>query len=131
MSTVDARQVNGLALAYIGDAVYELYVRMQLLQAGYTRPQQLHDKVTSFVSAKAQADLLHYWLDNKRLSASEEAIVRRGRNAKSGGIPKNTDVTTYRHSTGFEALIGYLHLTEEDERLTELFSDVPREWEGE
>ncbi|SDJ09533.1 Mini-ribonuclease 3 [Natribacillus halophilus] len=132
MSLADAGQVNGLALAYIGDAVYELYVRERLLQAGYTRPHQLHAQATSYVSAQAQADLLQFWLKHERLDTDEKTIVRRGRNAKSGSVPKNIDVMTYRQSTGFEALIGYLHLQGKKERLTDLLSDWSNIWgEGE
>ncbi|QQK74317.1 Mini-ribonuclease 3 [Salicibibacter cibarius] len=131
MSAIDPAQLNGLALAYIGDAVYELYTRTHFLQAGYTRAGQLHQKTTSYVSANAQANHLHRWLENQRLNADEEIIVRRGRNAKSGNVPKNTDAFTYRYSTGFEALIGYLHLCGHHERLKELLSEMPGIWEDE
>ncbi|QDI91523.1 ribonuclease III [Salicibibacter halophilus] len=125
MSAMDPSQLNGLALAYIGDAVYELYVRTHFLQQGYTRAQQLHQETTAYVSANAQAKRLHDWLENQRLNADEETIVRRGRNAKSGSVPKNTDAFTYSYSTGFEALVGYLHLRGHHERLNDLLSGMP------
>ncbi|AXF56634.1 Mini-ribonuclease 3 [Salicibibacter kimchii] len=131
MSAIDPAQLNGLALAYIGDAVYELHIRTHFLQKGYTRAQELHQKTTAYVSANAQAKCLHHWLENQRLYAVEETIIRRGRNAKSGSIPKNTDAFTYRYSTGFEALIGYLHLCGHHERLRDLLSDMPGAWEEE
>ena len=131
MSAIDPAQLNGLALAYIGDAVYELHIRTHFLQAGYTRAQELHQETTAYVSANAQAKRLHRWLENQQLNADEEIIVRRGRNAKSGSIPKNTDAFTYRYSTGFEALLGYLHLCGHHERLEDLLSEMPGAWEEE
>lgn len=98
---VDEKQLNSLALAYMGDAVFELYVRHHLLQSGKVRPNQLHKEATAYVSAKSQAKFLHKMLEMEALSESEITIVKRGRNAKSGSVPKNTDVQTYRYSTAF------------------------------
>ena len=114
------KQIKSLALAYMGDAIYEVYVREYLLREGQVRPNQLHQYAISFVSAKAQAKAVHYLLDSVELTDEELAVIRRGRNAKSGSIPKNTSVATYKYSTGFEALLGYLHLNEEVNRLEEL-----------
>lgn len=121
---VDAKQLNSLALAYMGDAVYEQYVRHHLLQSGKVRPNKLHKEATNYVSAKSQAKFLHMLLDMKFLSEEEILIVKRGRNAKSGSIPKNTDVQTYRHSTAFEALIGHLYLTDNEHRIEELITTI-------
>lgn len=118
----DAKQLNGLALAYIGDAVYELYVRHRLLSQGNVKPNQLHRQSIRYVSAKAQARTLLFMLEQSILTAEEEAIVRRGRNTKSATVPKNTDVQTYRYSTGFEALIGYHFLGNNKERMEELIN---------
>jgi ribonuclease III family protein len=117
---VDEKQLNSLALAYMGDAVYEKYVRLHLLQSGKVRPNKLHREATNYVSAKAQAKIIHSFIDEQRLSEEEVAVLKRGRNAKSGTVPKNTDVQTYRYSTAFEALIGYLFLGGEEQRLEEL-----------
>ncbi|MBM7663383.1 ribonuclease-3 family protein [Bacillus mesophilus] len=117
---INADLLNSLALAYMGDAIYEASIRHHLLQAGSVRPNQLHREATNFVSAKAQAYIVHEMLNRKMVSDAEEIIIKRGRNAKSGTIPKNTDVQTYRYSTAFEALIGYHYLTKNDERLTQL-----------
>jgi len=117
---VDAKQLNSLALAYMGDAVYEQYVRRHLLQSGKVRPHHLHREGTKYVSAKAQCQVLFQIMDEQLLTDEELAVVMRGRNAKSGTVPKNTDVQTYRYSTAFEALMGYLFLTEQQERLEEL-----------
>jgi ribonuclease III family protein len=119
---IDENQLNSLALAYLGDAVFETYVRYHLIQTGQIRPNQLHREATKYVSAKAQAAIVHRMLDAQILSDTEIVVLKRGRNAKSGSVPKNTDVLTYRYSTAFEALIGYLHLSGEVERLEELIS---------
>jgi ribonuclease-3 family protein len=116
----DVKQLNGLALAYIGDAVYEVYVRHHLLANGSVKPHQLHRQAIQYVSAKAQAKVLLALLEKELLTEEERAIVRRGRNAKSGTIPKNTDVQTYRYSTAFEALIGYHFLGKNEKRVEEL-----------
>ena len=115
--TFDVKGLNSLALAYMGDAIYEVHVRHHLLLLGKTKPNQLHREATKFVSAKAQAAILREFFERELLSDEEQVIVRRGRNAKSGTVPKNTDVQTYRHSTAFEALIGYLYLTDNKSRL--------------
>lgn len=121
-NNLDVKQLNSLALAYMGDAVFEVHIRKQLLLKGAVRPNQLHREATNYVSAKAQADIIHHFLDEKLLTDEEVAVVMRGRNAKSGTVPKNTDVQTYRYGTAFEALIGYLYLLEQEERLQELMS---------
>lgn len=117
---LDVKQLNSLALAYMGDAVFEVYVREHLLQNGKVRPNLLHKEATKYVSAKAQASIIRYLLEEQLLTDEEVAVVMRGRNAKSGTVPKNTDVQTYRYGTAFEALIGYLYLLKREERLEEL-----------
>lgn len=117
---LNVKQMKSLALAYMGDAVYELHVREYLIYTGQVKPNQLHQKAISFVSGKAQASVILHFLDTGFLSEEEERVVARGRNAKSGSIPKNTSVQTYRYSTAFEALIGYHYLLKNQGRLTEL-----------
>src|SRR5690625_7474355 len=116
----DVKKIKILALVYMGDAIYELYFREYLLKEGQVKPNQLHEYAISFVSAKAQAKAVHYLLDSEELTEIELGVIRRGRNAKSGSVPKNTSVATYKYSTGFEALLGYLYLIEELCRLEEL-----------
>jgi len=116
----DPDTLNSLALAFLGDAVMDLYVRRRLIEKGAVKPNDLHRKATHYVSAKAQAASLFYLIDSKVLTENEEAVVRRGRNAKSATVPKNTDVQTYRHSTAFEALIGYLYLEQKQDRVNGL-----------
>jgi ribonuclease-3 family protein len=114
---LDEKLLNSLALAYMGDAIYETYVRHHLLKKGAVKPNLLHKEATSFVSAKAQSKIIHVFLKSGQLTEEEAAVVRRGRNAKSGTVPKNTDVQTYRYSTAFEALIGYLYLSGNKDKL--------------
>jgi len=104
----------------MGDAVYEVYIRQHLLERGLVRPNQLQKAATAFVSAKAQAALIEGMLAANLLTEEEQDIFQRGRNAKSYTHAKNTSVVTYRISTGFEALFGYLHLNGDKARVDEL-----------
>ncbi|MCC5891776.1 MULTISPECIES: Mini-ribonuclease 3 [unclassified Exiguobacterium] len=122
--SLNPSQLNALALAYMGDVVYEMAVRKRLLERGLTRPNDLHRGAVRYVNASAQAGVVTHWLETGILSEEEQAVVRRGRNAKSGSIPKRTDVHTYRYSTAFEALIGYTYLTERRDRLEELIEQA-------
>lgn len=116
----DYSQLNGLALAYVGDAAYEIYIRDYLVSQGQTKPNQLHRMATHYVSAKAQAKLMHQMLAEACLTEEELVFYKRGRNAKNHTSAKNADITTYRVATGFEALMGYLHLSQQKERFEEL-----------
>ena len=116
----DVNLINGIALAFEGDAVYSMYIRRHLIFQGLTKPNQLHREATKYVSAKAQANLISVMLEERILTEKEEDIYKRGRNANSHTKAKNTDIVTYRMSTGFEAVMGYLHMTEDIERLEEL-----------
>ena len=92
----DYKQLNGLALAYVGDAIYEIYIRDYLVSLGQTKPNVLHRMATHYVSAKAQASLMQAMLAGEMLTEEEEVMYKRGRNAKSHTFAKNADVTTYR-----------------------------------
>ncbi|SIS61593.1 Mini-ribonuclease 3 [Salimicrobium flavidum] len=121
MSRIEnAHQMKSLALAYMGDTVHDLYVREHLLRKGTIRPQDLHQSAVRFVSAGAQAYVAKRWVEEGTLCEKETAVFRRGKNAKSGSIPKNTDVLTYRFATAFEAVLGYLYLEGGEDRLAEL-----------
>ncbi len=117
---IDINLINGIALAFEGDAVYSMYIRRHLIFQGLTKPNQLHRQATHYVSAKAQASLISQLLEEKLLTEKEEDIYKRGRNANSHTKAKNTDIITYRMSTGFEAIMGYLHMTGQVNRLEEL-----------
>ena len=120
MNKVNPLSLNGITLAYVGDAVYEVFVRENLVQKGTVRPKQLQQKATHYVSAKAQAALIAKMKDYNFLTETELEYFNRGRNAKSYTHAKNTSVGTYNISTGFEAIFGYLKLSEQDERIAEI-----------
>ena len=114
--------MNVLALAYLGDSVFEVYVREYLLvEKGIAKPDALQRASKSFVSAKAQAAFMQEALQRQWLSDEEIRIYKRGRNAKSRHVPKNTPLITYNQSTGFETLIGHLYLLKREERIIEIF----------
>jgi ribonuclease-3 family protein len=111
-------QLSPAVWAYIGDAVYELFVRHQLITGGPDKTKNLHHKAVSKVRASFQAGLVNKM--HSFLKESELEIIKRGRNVKSGHVPAGSDPITYRYSTAFEALIGYLYLKEDYARLMEL-----------
>ncbi len=115
--SVPVEQLHPLVLAYVGDAYFTLYVRTRLLAFEQTKVRVLHTYDSQMVSAKKQA--LAYRVLEAELTEQEQSVVRRGRNAKST-VPKSASVAEYRISTGFEALMGYLYLKENYERLSEL-----------
>lgn len=106
-------------LAYLGDAVFELYVRKMLLSQGNRPVNTLNKEARRFVSADAQAILYHKITPH--LSEEEQAIMRRGRNLHSRSKSKNADTSSYRHATGLEALFGYLFFNGQHDRLTKIF----------
>ena len=114
----DLNSYSPLVLAYMGDAVYELYIRTLLVSKGNAPVHKLHKRSISYVKAKAQSDIIH--LLYEILTPEEQDAVRRGRNAKSGTIPKNADVAEYKYATGFETLLGYLYMKGDYKRLLEL-----------
>lgn len=113
----DVKQLNALALAYMGDAVLEIAIREHLLRAGRVKPNILHREATHYVSAKAQSMVIHQMIDEHYFTEEEMAVLKRGRNAKSGSVPKNTDVQTYNYSSAFEAVLGFLYLTGQQARV--------------
>lgn len=117
---VKAQELSSVALAYVGDAVFELFVRNYLIEQGGVKPHELHKQAVEFVSAPAQAAIVQGWLADGRLTKEEAAIVRRGRNAKTHSVPKNISVAAYKFATAFEALIGFHYLSGNEERLNEL-----------
>ncbi|WP_026962512.1 Mini-ribonuclease 3 [Alicyclobacillus herbarius] len=118
MTEVPWRDLSPLALAYLGDAVWELVVRRHVIARGNRRPDDLHKAATSYVRADTQARLANaLWAE---LTEPEQSMLRRGRNAKAGHVRKSTDVVSYRYSTGFESLIGYLYASGQEGRLAAL-----------
>ena len=118
LKEVEAREYSPLALAYLGDAVYELAIRTFVMNHGNTQVNKMHKKTAGLVKAEAQANF--YKVLEEELTEEEKAVYRRGRNAKSVTMAKHATMKDYRMATGFEALMGYLYLTEQMERMAEL-----------
>ena len=110
--------LNPLVLAYIGDAVYEVYVRIYIAKKGSIKTNELHKESIAFVSANAQSNILTKL--EEHLTEEELDIIRRGRNAHSNTIPKNASIADYKKATAFEALVGYLFLKNDIKRLEEI-----------
>lgn len=117
---IDINQYNGMTLAYIGDAIYELKIREHILTLGKTKVKDLHSEALKYVSAISQAKFMNYFLDNNLLSENEVSIFLRGRNSHIKSNRKNIDLQTYLKATGFESLFGYLYLTNNIQRIEEL-----------
>ena len=114
----DVRAYSPLTLAYIGDGIYELVIRSVVVERANRSANDLHKKTTRYVKAPAQSAMIEALLPE--LTEEEEAVYRRGRNAKSYTTAKNASVADYRRATGFEALMGYLYLKEDYSRIVEL-----------
>ena len=112
--------MSPLTWAYVGDCVYELYIRIKLVNETNYKPNKLHIEAIKYVKAKSQADLLLKIQD--KLTDEEREIVRRGRNTQNHHLPKNSDMQEYMYATAFEALIGYLYLTKKFKRIKEILS---------
>lgn len=121
-SPEEVNMLSPLTWAYVGDCVYELYIRTNLVNKTKLKPHKLHIETIKYVKAKAQADILKSIEEN--LTEKELDIVRRARNSENHHLPKNADPADYMYATAFEGLIGYLYLTKQDERLKELFQMV-------
>lgn len=121
---MDVNTINIVTLAYLGDAVYEIYIRANLIKNGIAKVEDLQKSATLYVSAKGQANILTNLLENNILKEEEIEIVKRGRNYKRSSHPKHTDIITYKLSTGFEALIGYLYLSNNHQRLEEILKQI-------
>ena len=122
MEKIDVNQMSPLVWAYIGDSVYEQYIREYLVTNTKYKPHKLHMEATKYVKAGAQAEILKKL--ETELTDEELDIVRRTRNTQNHHLPKNASVTEYMYSTAFEGLIGYLYLTGQKERLKELLDKI-------
>lgn len=120
LSSKDWKLYSPLTLAYLGDAVYEMVIRTICVKRANMQTQKLHRKVTGYVSAKAQAKMMDALAGE--LTEEEESIYRRGRNSKPYTKAKNASLEEYLKATGFEALIGYLYLQKEYERMNALIA---------
>lgn len=123
----DIRTYSPLTLAYIGDAIYELVIRTILVEKGNTQVNKLHKRASRLVKASAQSAMIEKL--KPYLTEEEMSVFKRGRNAKAATMAKNATMSDYRRATGFEALMGYLYLTEQWERMLELMKTGMREVE--
>ena len=114
----EVKMMSPLVWAYVGDCVYELFIRTYLINTTKLKPHKLHIEAIKYVKAGAQAEILKKITD--KLTEKEKDIVRRGRNTQNHHLPKNSNVQDYMYATAFESLIGYLYLTKQDERLEEI-----------
>lgn len=115
---IDANSLNGSDLAYIGDAYYELYIRSYLLSLGYTKPEELHKLCINYVSAKSHAKI--YETISEILTEKEKNVFNRGKNYNYKHHSRSTNVRDYLTSSGFEAVIGYLYVSGQNDRLNEI-----------
>ena len=120
ISSQEANQMNPLNLAYIGDAVHEIYIRKYLLLNYNGKVNEVNKKCVKFVKATAQSRVVNTIMED--LTLDEIKIVKKGRNASSKTVPKNTDLIDYKMATGFEALLGFLYLTGNSERLEDIIT---------
>ena len=128
---MDTNLINVITLAYLGDCVYELYIREFLIKKGIAKVEDLQKEAIKYVSAKSQNKILNFLINNNYLDDDEIDIVKRGRNYKRANHPKNTDIITYKNSTGFESLIGFLYLENKLERLEKIIKYILEEYDEE
>lgn len=119
---MDLRTINVMSLAYLGDSIYEVYIRENLINK-YAKVDELQKNAVNYVSAKGQVKILDNLINNNILNEEELDVIKRGRNYKRSIHPKNTDIITYKKSSGFEALIGYLYLRDKN-RLKEILTYI-------
>lgn len=117
-------EINVLVLAYLGDTIYENYIRRFLISKGIAKVDALQKEAVKYVSARAQAGFLEQLLDKEFLTVEEVNVVKRARNYKTTSHPRNCDIVTYKYATGLEALIGYLDLSNKKERIDEIMNFI-------
>ncbi len=117
-------EINVLVLAYLGDTIYENYIRHHLISLGMNHVNELQTRSIEYVSAKRQAFFLQKLMEQDFFTEDELSIIKRARNYKSNSHPKNCDIVTYKHATALEALIGYLDLSQNKERINEIMAQI-------
>lgn len=118
------KEMNVLALAYLGDAIYEKYIRLYLVKSGISKVNDLQKRSVNYVSARAQSHFLNLLINENVFDEEEMSIIMRARNHKGKSKPKNTDIITYKHATALEALIGFLYLEKRIEKINVIFSHI-------
>ena len=117
-------EINVLVLAYLGDTIYENYVRHYLINKGIGNVNDLQTESINYVSAKAQSKFLSELINDSFFNDDELSVIKRARNYKSNSHPKNTDILTYKHATALEAVIGYLDLKNKKDRIDEIMNYI-------
>ena len=125
---MDVNNINIITLAYLGDAVYEVKVREFLIKIGIAKVIDLQQNAIKYVSANNQSKILDFLINRNILDNIEIEIIKRGRNYKRESHPKNTDIITYKRSTGLEALFGYLYLNNNYDRIDEILDFIFRRY---
>ncbi len=118
------KEINSLVLAYLGDTIYEDYVREYLIKQGFGNVNDLQKESIKYVSAKYQAMYLEKLMNDNFFNEDELSVIRRARNHKTNSHPRNCDIITYKKATGFEALIGYLKLDNNGKRIEEIMKKI-------
>lgn len=121
---MDLRNINVLVLAYLGDTIYEDYIRKYLILSGISNVNDLQSNSINYVSAKSQAKFLTELMSSDFFTDEEVDVIMRARNNKSSSHPKNCDIVTYKYATGLEALIGYLELSDRRNRIDEIMDYI-------
>lgn len=121
---INVLEINVLVLAYLGDTIYENYVRRYLINKGISNVNDLQTESINYVSAKAQARFVNNLIEQNFFTDDEINVIKRARNYKSSSHPKNCDIVTYKYATGLEALIGYLDLTDKNLRIDEIMKII-------
>ena len=118
------KEINSLVLAYLGDTIYEDYVRIYLIKSGIANVNDLQTESIKYSSAKAQCEIVKRLINENFFTDEEQEIIRRARNHKSISHPRNCDIVTYKYATGLEALIGYLKLENKEERIDKIMKNI-------
>lgn len=121
---MDLERVNVLVFAYLGDTIYEDYIRKYLIKKGIPYVDELQNEAVKYVSATSQATYLKNLMDSNFFTEEELGVIRRARNYKSKSHPKSCDIVTYKHATALEALIGYLELKSDKVRINEIMEQI-------
>ena len=121
---MEIKEINALALAYLGDSVYEIYIRKYLINKGISKVKDLQNEAIKYVSAKGQAKYLKELLEKDFFNLEEVNILNRGRNHKGTRHPKGCDIITYKYATGLETLIGHLYLENKFDRIDEIMKEI-------
>lgn len=124
---MNTNTINPLVLAYLGDAVYEFKIRNILINRKINKVNDLQKECIKYVSARGQAKMVDYFIENKILFEDEIDVYKRARNSKVNSHPSNTDIITYKKATGLEAIFGYLSINNNNDRINELIEYVMEE----